>query len=95
MAVLSRALALANADVAWLRDVHVKPDGSLDGLDGLDELEAKAGPVEIAEGRVALLAEFFGLLVELIGERLVLQLVHTAMPNVSMDHLYFVKGNST
>ena len=88
-AVLSRALALANTDVAWLREVHVKPDGSLDGL---DELQAKVDSKEIAEGTVALLAEFFGLLVELIGERLVLQLVHTAMPSVSMDDLYFGKG---
>ena len=91
-AVLSRALALANTDVAWLREVHVKPDGSLDGL---DELQAKVDSKEIAEGTVALLAEFFGLLVELIGERLVLQLVHTAMPSVSMDDLYFGKGTST
>ena len=91
-AVLSRALALANADVAWLREVHVKPDGSLDGL---DELQAKVGHREIDEGRVVLLAEFFGLLVQLIGERLMLQLVQTGMPNVSTDDLYFGKGNST
>ncbi len=76
-AVLSRALVIANADVAWLRAVHVKPDGSLEGL---DELEAKVDPQEIAEGRVVLLAEFVSLLVELIGERIVLQLVHQAMP---------------
>ena len=89
-AVLSRALAIANADVAWLRAVHVKPDGSLEGL---DELEAKVDPQEIAEGRVVLLAEFVSLLVELIGERIVLQLVHRAMPKVSKDDLYFGKGS--
>ncbi len=98
-AVLSRALAIANADVAWLRAVHVKPDGSLEalealeGLEGLDELEAKVDPQEIAEGRVVLLAEFVSLLVELIGERIVLQLVHQAMPKVSKDDLYFGKGS--
>ena len=91
-AVLLRALAKANADVAWLRAVHVKADGSLEGL---DELEAKLDPKQIAEGRVVLLAEFFGLLVELIGEPLVLRLVHTAMPNVPKDDLYFGKGGST
>ena len=91
-AVLLRALAKANANVAWLRAVHVKSDGSLEDL---DELEAKLDPKQIAEGRVVLLAEFFGLLVELIGERLVLQLVRTAMPNVSKDDLYFSKGSST
>ena len=89
-AVLSRALVIANADVAWLRAVHVKPDGSLEGL---DELEAKVDPQEIAEGRVVLLAEFVSLLVELIGERIVLQLVHQAMPKVSKDDLYFGKGS--
>ena len=93
--VLSRALASATTDVAWLRAVHIEPDGSLDGANGLDDLEAKVDPQEIAKGRVALIAEFFGLLVELIGERLVLQLVHTAMPNVSKDDLYFGKGTST
>ena len=89
-AVLSRALAIAKADVAWLRAVHVKPDGSLGAL---DELEAKVDPKEIVEGRLVLLAEFFSLLVELIGERLVLQLVHQAMPKVSKDDLYFGKGS--
>ena len=85
-AVLSRALAIANTEFAWLRAVHVKPDGSLGGL---DELEAKVDLKEIAEGRVVLVAEFVGLLVVLVGERLVLQLVHQAMPTVSKDALYF------
>ncbi|MBA3572759.1 MAG: hypothetical protein H0W34_12505 [Pyrinomonadaceae bacterium] len=89
-AVLSRALAIANADFAWLRTVHVKPNGSLKGL---DELEAKVDPQEIAEGRVVLLAEFVSLLVDLIGERIVLQLVHQAMPKLSKDDLYFGKGS--
>ena len=89
-AVLSRALAIASAEVAWLRAAHVKPDGSLEGL---DELEAKVDPQEIAEARVVLLAEFVSLLVELIGERIVLQLVHQAMPKVSKDDLYFGKGS--
>ena len=88
-AVLSRALAITNTEIAWLRAVHVKPDGSLEGL---DELEVKLDPKEIAEGRVVLLAEFVGLLVVLIGERLVLQLVQQAMPKVSKDDLYFDTG---
>ena len=89
-AVLSRALATANVNVVCLREVRVKPDGSLEGL---GELEAKVDRKEIAEGQVVLLAEFFGLLVGLIGEQLVLQLVHQAMPKVSSDHLYFREGN--
>ena len=71
-AVLSRALVRANAQV------HLQPVGSFEGL---DELEAKAGPKEIAEGRVVLLAELLGLLADLIGERMTLQLVRQALPN--------------
>ena len=88
-AVLARALAIANADVPWLRAVTVKPDGSLECL---DELEAKVDPKKMAEGRVVVLAEFVGLLVQLIGERLVLQLVHQAMPKVPTDALCFDEG---
>lgn len=88
-AVLARALVIASADVGWLRAVEVKPDGSLEGL---DELEAKVDPKEIAEGRVVLLAEFVNLLVKLIGERLVLSLVRQAMPKLSMDDIYFGRG---
>ena len=86
-AVLSRALAIAIADFEWLRAVRVKPDGSLEGL---GESEAKVDPKEMAEGRVVFLAEFVSLLVGLIGERLVLQLLHDAMPNVSIVDLYFL-----
>src|SRR4051794_28454350 len=53
-ALLSRSLALANAEVAWLRAVHVKADGSLEGL---DELERQVGSEEFSEGGVVLLAQ--------------------------------------
>ena len=89
-AALSRALAAANAEFAWLRTVHVKPDGSLEGLDGL---EVKVDSKEIAEGGIVLLAEFFSLMVTLIGERLVLQLVRQAIPKVHEDDLYFGEDN--
>src|SRR3989442_16039336 len=59
-ALLSRALALANAEVPWLRAVHVKADGSFEGL---DELGAQVDPDEIFEGCVVLLAQLLGLLV--------------------------------
>ena len=85
-AVLSRALATAHTDVAWLRTVHVSPDGSLGGL---DEVEANVDPKDIAAGRVVLLAEFISLLTELIGERLVLKLVQQAISKVSKIDLYF------
>lgn len=85
--VLSRSLA--TADVAWLRAVYVKPDGSLEGLGELEAID----PKEIAEARVVLLAEFISLLVGLIGERLILQLVQQAMPKVSENDLYFGEGS--
>lgn len=88
-AVLLRALAISNPDAAWLHAVRVNPDGSLAGL---DELNAEFDAKEIAAIRVFLLAEFVGLLVNLIGERLVLQLVYQAMPKLSKHSLYFGKG---
>jgi len=89
-AVLSRALAIAHADVAWLRTVPLKPDGLWGNL---DLPTANVGADEISEGSVVLLAEFVSLLVDLIGERLVLQLVHQALPAVAKDELYFEKGS--
>ena len=89
-AVLSRAVAIAHVDVAWLRAVHVKPDGHWGNF---DDPTLTVGANEIFDGRVVLLAEFVSLLVDLIGERLVLQLVHQAMPAVAKDDLYFEKGS--
>ena len=89
-AVLSRALAIAHVDVAWLRAVHVKPDGHWGNF---DDPTLTVGANEIFDGRVVLLAEFVSLLVDLIGERLVLQVVHQAMPAVAKDDLYFEKGS--
>lgn len=83
-ALLARALALANADVAWLRAVHVKPDGSLEGL---AELEAQVDPTEIAEGNVVLLAQLLGLLETFIGEALTLQLARDLWPKLSINDL--------
>ena len=67
-ALLSRALALATAEVPWLRAVHVKADGTLEGL---EELHAQLDSAEFFEGRVVLLAQLLGLLVAFIGEILV------------------------
>jgi hypothetical protein len=81
-ALLSRSLALANAEVPWLRAVHVKADGSIEGL---DELEAQVDPDEILEGGVVLLAQLLGLLVAFIGEDLTLRLVREIWPKLSLD----------
>src|SRR5688572_28223507 len=91
-AVLSRALALASEEVPWLRALHVKSDGSLEGLDEL-EREAQVDPEEIAEGGVVLLAQILGLLVAFIGERLTLRMVHEIWPKFPLSHLGFSKGD--
>ena len=89
--LLSRALALANAEVPWLRAVHVKADGSFEGL---DEFAAQVDPDEISEGRVVLLAQLLGLLVTSIGEDLTLRLVREVWPKLSPNNLHFGKGDN-
>ena len=87
-ALLSRALALANAEVPWLHAVHVKSDNSLDGL---DELEAQIGADDFFEGRVVVLAQLLGLLAAFIGENLTLQLMGEVWPNLLLNDLDFGK----
>ena len=87
-ALLSRALALANAEVPWLRAVHVNAGGSFEGL---DELGAQVDPDEILEGCIVLLAQLLGLLIAFIGEKLTLQLVRETWPKLAVDDLYFSK----
>jgi hypothetical protein len=88
-ALLSRALALANVEVPWLRAVHIKADGSLEGL---DELVAQVDPDEIFEGTVTLLAQLLGLLVTFIGEELALGLVHEVWPKLPLSNSDFGTG---
>ena len=71
-ALISRSLMLANAEVAWLRDLGVEKDGSFEGL---KELEAKISPEEISAGGIVVLAQLLGLLMALIGEDLTLRLL--------------------
>src|SRR5665213_1598367 len=81
-ALISRALVLANAEVSWLRAVHVKADGSLEGL---ADVEAQVAPDKIFEGVVVLLAQLLGLLVVFIGEPLMLQLMGEIWPKLSLN----------
>ena len=83
-ALLSRAIALANAEVPWLRAVHVTADGTLKGL---DEVAEQVDPDEIFEGCVVLLAQLLGLLVAFIGEDLTLRLVRDTWPKLPLDDL--------
>ena len=77
--LLSRALVLAGDEVRWLKAVHVKADGSLEGLDELQLSDADA-----AEGELVLVAELIGLLTTFIGEGLTLRLLHQAWPDASL-----------
>lgn len=88
-ALLSRALALANAEVPWLRAVQVRADGSLERL---DEPAAQADPEQISEGSVVLLAQLLGLLVVFIGEKLTLRLLRDIWPKLSLNDFDFDKG---
>lgn len=88
--LLSRSLALANAEVPWLRAVHVKADGSLEGMEAL---EAQVAPENILEGGVVLVAHLLGLLVAFIGENLTLGLVREVWPKLSLNDFDFRKGD--
>jgi hypothetical protein len=90
-ALLSRALVLTNAEVPWLRAVHIKADGSLEGLDNLD---AQVDPEKLFEGTVVLLAQLLGLLVAFIGETLTLRLVREVWPKLSLNDLDYGQGNN-
>ena len=89
-ALISRTLALANAEVPWLRAGHVKADGSFEGL---DELGAQVDPDEIFKGRVVLLAQLLGLLVAFIGENLTRRLVREVWPKLSLNDVDLGTGD--
>jgi hypothetical protein len=76
-ALVSRALALAGAEVPWLRALQINSDGSLKGL---HELEAKLDSRVVTEGQVVLLSQLLGLLITLIGPALTLQLLQDIWP---------------
>ncbi|MCD6023653.1 MAG: hypothetical protein K0Q91_569 [Fibrobacteria bacterium] len=89
-ALLARACTLAGPEVAWLREIKVEADGSLEGL---GKLESRWGPKAITEGKIVLLAQLLGLLVAFIGEVLTLHLVREAWPKLPLDALDFGRGN--
>ena len=76
--LMSRALALAKAEVPSLAAAEVRADGSLEGLDddGSDR-DAGAG----GEGGVVVVAQLLGLLMTFVGEPLTLRLVRDAWPD--------------
>ncbi len=74
--LLSRALAIAKAEIPSLGSVQVRPDGSLEGLEGVEQnQDAEAGAVVVTQ--------LLGLLVTFIGKPLMLRLVHDAWPDAT------------
>jgi len=89
-ALLSHALALAEANVPSLRAMQIKADGSLAAL---DKPEVQADPEERAKGSVVLVAQLLDLLVAFIGQTLMLRIVCDAWPKLSLNDLDFGKGD--
>jgi hypothetical protein len=79
--LISRALALAKAEVPSLAPAQVRADGSLEGLDGSrhDQGAGSGG-----EAGVAVVAQLLGLLMTFVGEPLTLRLVRDAWPDASI-----------
>jgi len=80
--LLSRALALARAEVPGLNVVQVSADGSLKGL---NELGPQRDNGLTDEGGAILIAQLLGLLLTFIGEGLTLHLVQDVWPESAFD----------
>ncbi|HEV8292695.1 MAG TPA: hypothetical protein VGP94_12265 [Tepidisphaeraceae bacterium] len=88
-ALISRALALAGEEVPWLRALHIKADGSVEGL---AELEVNLDEEAIAAGEIALLARLLELLITFIGPALTLRFIQHASPKLNLDDLDLEQG---
>jgi hypothetical protein len=82
--LLARSLAAGSEEVRWLRAVHVKSDGSLEGL---RDLQANVAPGLFIEGRTVMLAHLFGALIDFIGEELTLELLREKWPKLHLRDL--------
>ncbi len=80
--LMTRALALATAEVPWLDSVQVRADGSLEGLDAAGRQQGAAWGDEAG---VAIVTQLLGLLVTFIGDPLALGLVRDAWPDAPLD----------
>ena len=86
-AIHARALNLAGGKVPWLRGVQLAADGSLAGL---EELQQQVEPNDFRQGGAVVLAHLLGLLVAFIGEPLTFRLVREAWPRIPLDGLELV-----
>lgn len=77
-AMLARSLVLVKREFPWLEPVQISADGMLNGLrDATLEHEY----VAMEAGCVVLLAQFLGLLVNMVGEELTARLLADVWPN--------------
>jgi hypothetical protein len=88
-AVLSRALAVASAEVEGLVALRVHVDGPLEGW---DKAGAQVDAKERMEAGVILVAQLLALLVAFIGDDLTLRFVRDVWPKASLDDLNSTKG---
>ena len=79
--LMRRALALTRAEVPALHSIHVKADGSMEGL---EELAAGASNRGV-EAAAAITTHLLGLLVTFVGEPITLRLVREAWPEALLD----------
>lgn len=85
-ALLTRALALAAAEVPWLTAVQVDADGELEGLTAA---QTRVDVSDFCEGEVVLLAQLLGLLVAFIGPALTLRLINQIWPQLLFNDADF------
>ena len=89
-ALLLRALALAGAEVPWLRAIQIALDGSVENS---PEAAAQVTPAKMAEGGVVLIAQLLGLMVAFIGENLTVRMMSEIWPKLSVKNLDLSKGD--
>ena len=78
-ALFARSLALARAELPWLKAATVNQAGRFEGL---DTLAAERPSHEYLEGMTILLAQLLGLLVAFIGPSLTSRLVGEVWPQI-------------
>ena len=84
--LLMRALTLARSEAPELMAVHVRADGSLEG-----SIKPGLQSGQVAEAEVILIGRLVGLLVDFIGEELVMSLMFETWPK---DAFRGLKGTS-
>ena len=88
-ALMAHALALASRDEPGLRAMQVKWDGTLEVP---EEIHAQIRKNKFFEGRILLVSQLLGLLVDFIGEKLTLWLVRQAWPKVRINGMVVGEG---